>query len=54
MYVYVGDWVSEPHTEREAEAANLNQDPLDFHYPEPFDDEENLDDYVFFGIKGPK
>ena len=54
LYVYVGDWVSEPHTEREAEAANPNQDPLDVHYPEPFDDEENLDDYVFFGIKGPK
>lgn len=53
LYVYVGDWVSEPRTEEEAEA-NPNQDPLDIHYPEPFDDEENLDDYVFFGIKGPK
>ena len=56
LYVYVADWVSEP---RESGDDNdndekPNRDPVTVHEPEPFDDEEYIDDYVFYGITGPK
>lgn len=32
----------------------LNTDPVTVYDPCPFDDEENIDDYIFFGITGSK
>ncbi|MBQ1298128.1 MAG: hypothetical protein IIY21_29080, partial [Clostridiales bacterium] len=49
LYVYVGDWTKT----RPAVTTTDHQDVYIFR-PEPFDDEENLDDYVFFGISRSK
>ena len=49
LYVYVGDWTQT----REPVLSTEHQDVYLFR-PEPFDDEENLDDYVFFGISRSK
>ena len=49
LYVYVGDWTKT----REPVLSTEHQDVYLFR-PEPFDDEENLDDYVFFGISRSK
>ena len=49
LYVYVGDWTQT----RPAVTTTDHQDVYIFR-PEPFDDEENLDDYVFFGISRSK
>ena len=57
MSVYVADWVSEPQDEDgdgNDDNKNPNREPVTIHDPEPFDDEENIDDYVFFGVTGPK
>lgn len=56
MSVYVADWVSEPQDEDGDGDDNdkPNRDPVTIHDPEPFDDEDNIDDYVFFGVTGPK
>ena len=59
MSVYVADWVSEPQDEDgdgNDDNKNPNREPITIHDPEPFDDEENIDDYVyvFFGVTGPK
>ena len=49
LYVYVGDWTQT----RPAVNTTAHEDVYIFR-PEPFDDEENLDDYVFFGISRSK
>ncbi len=57
MSVYVADWVSVPQDEDgdgNDDNKNPNREPVTTHDPEPFDDEENIDDYVFFGVTGPK
>jgi len=58
MSVYVADWVSEPQDNDGDgdvdEDDKPNREPVTVHDPEPFDDEENIDDYVFFGVTGPK
>ena len=57
MSVYVADWVSEPQDEDgdgDDDNDKPNRDPVTIHDPEPFDDEDNIDDYVFFGVTGPK
>ena len=57
MSVYVADWVSEPQDEDgdgNDDNKNPNREPVTTHDPEPFDDEENINDYVFFGVTGPK
>ena len=54
MSVYVADWVSERQNDDDKTNDRPNRSPVQVHSPEPFDDEENIDDYVFFGITGPK
>ena len=57
MSVYVADWVSVPQDEDgdgNDDNKNPNREPVTTHDPEPFDDEENINDYVFFGVTGPK
>ena len=57
MSVYVADWVSVPQDEDgngNDDNKNPNREPVTTHDPEPFDDEENIDDYVFFGVTGPQ
>ena len=59
MSVYVADWVSEPQDEDgdgdiDEDDEKPNREAVTTHDPEPFDDEENIDDYVFFGVTGPK
>ena len=49
LYVYVGEWtMSEPME------TNKTTVPVTLLDTQPFDDEENLDDYVFFGITKSK
>lgn len=57
MSVYVADWVSVPQDEDgdgKDDKEKPNREPVTTHDPEPFDDEENIEDYVFFGVTGPK
>ena len=57
MSVYVADWVSVPQDEDgdgNDDNKNPNREPVTTHDPEPFDDEDNINDYVFFGVTGPK
>ena len=57
MSVYVADWVSQPQDEDgdgKDDKEKPNREPVTTHDPEPFDDEENIEDYVFFGVTGPK
>ena len=56
LYVYVADWVSEPREsgDDDDDDEKPNREPVTVHDPEPFDDEEYIDDYIFFGITGPK
>ena len=49
LYVYVGDW-----TKTTPAVKSPDHDDIYFFHPEPFDDEENIDDYVFFGITRSK
>lgn len=49
LCVYVGDWTDT----RPGFTSRAHEDIYVFR-PEPFDDEENLDDYVFFGISRSK
>ena len=54
MSVYVADWVSERQNDDDKTNDRPNRSPVQVHSPEPFDDEENINDYVFFGVTGPK
>ncbi len=59
MSVYVADWVSVPQDndgdgDIDDDDEMPNREAVTIHDPEPFDDEENIDDYVFFGVTGPK
>ncbi len=54
MSVYVADWVTERQNDDDEDNDKPNRSPVQVHDPEPFDDEENIDDYVFFGITKPK
>jgi len=49
LYVYVGEWTSTEPPERKKVTV-----PVTLLDTQPFDDEENLDDYVFFGITRSK
>ena len=49
LYVYVGEWTSTEPLERKKVTV-----PVTLLDTQPFDDEENLDDYVFFGITRSK
>ena len=49
LYVYVGEWTSTEPPERKKVTV-----PVTLLDTQPFDDEENLDDYVFFGISRSK
>ena len=54
MSVYVADWVTERQNDDNDNNDKPNRKPVQIHDPMPFDDEENLDDYVFFGISRSK
>ena len=54
MSVYVADWVTERQNDDNENNDKPNRKPVQTHDPMPFDDEENLDDYVFFGISRSK
>ena len=49
LYVYVGEWTLSEPTERTYSKVPVNLLPIG-----PFNDEENIDDYVFFGITKTK
>ena len=49
LYVYVGEWTLSEPTERTHSKVPVNLLPIG-----PFNDEENIDDYVFFGITKSK
>ena len=54
MSVYVADWVTERQNDDNENNDKPNRKPVQIHDPMPFDDEENIDDYVFFGISRSK
>ena len=54
MSVYVADWVTERQNDDNDNNDKPNRKPVQVHDPMPFDDEENIDDYVFFGISRSK
>lgn len=57
MYVYVGDdvfWLKENTGDENQETVDKDRQEYAVYDPEPFGDEEHINDYVFIGITVPK
>lgn len=57
MYVYIGDdvfWNKDETGDDNQETVDKDKQPYTVYNPEPFGDEEHIDDYVFFGVTVPK